>query len=91
VVALIAADDFRPAEIPNFDLVLPRQLQCGLNGFRSAAGKVNRAAAEVWSGEIEERLGVFFRNGSTELAAMNELQRTGLQSWLKRSRRCHAR
>ncbi len=53
-------------------LILPCQLQRGFNRFRSAAGEVNGAAAEVFSGESQQFGGVFFGDWRRELAAVDE-------------------
>ncbi len=78
MITLLAAENLVARGLSDFDLILAREFQRGLDRLGSAAGEVDGAAAEVFSGEREQFFGVLFGDRGGELAGVNELQLRGL-------------
>lgn len=74
MIALLAADDLVALRLSDFDLILARQLERGLNRFGAAAGEVDRASAEGFAGEGQQFLRVVFGDGRGELAGVDEFE-----------------
>ena len=79
MIALATADNLVARYLPDFDLILPRQLERGFHRFRAAAGEVRGAAAEVVAGKFQHLAREIFGGFSDELGGMNELQIGGLR------------
>ncbi len=79
MIALLAAEDLVAGGLSDLDLILARQFQRGLDRFGAAAGEVDGAAAEVFSGEREQFFGICFGDRGGELAGVNELELCGLR------------
>src|ERR1700691_3150410 len=60
--------------VADLHLILPRQLQCCLNGFGPSAGKVNASTCEVISGKGQQFSRELFRNRCGELAVMDKFK-----------------
>jgi len=67
-----------PLRLADLHLILPRELQRGLDRFRSAAGEIHRPAAKMFPREIEQLSCKLLGHGRRELAGMDELQLTSL-------------
>ena len=74
VIALTSAEDLVAFGLSDLHLILPRQLQGGLDRLRTAAGEVHGAAAEILAGKVEQFARVVFRDRRGELAGVDELQ-----------------
>src|SRR5437016_10190523 len=79
VIALATADDLVARFLPDFDLILPRQLESSLNRFGAAAGEVHGATLEIFSGEVQNLARQIFGGFGDELGGMNKLQIGGLR------------
>src|SRR5438270_5190160 len=78
MIALVAADNVPSIALPDFHLILARQLQCSLDRLRPSAAKVNRAVAEVLPGKLQQLARILLSHWGGELAAMHKFKRTGL-------------
>src|SRR5207248_4348151 len=78
VIALATADNLVARFLPDFDLILPRQLESSLNRFGAAAGKVHRATLEILSGRVQNLARQIFGGFGDELRGMNKFQSGGL-------------
>src|SRR5882724_12606548 len=74
VIALIAAENLIARGLPDLHLILPGELQCRLDRFRTAAGKVHGSAAEMPAGKVEKFSRELLSNRRCELAAVDELE-----------------
>src|SRR5438105_476772 len=79
VISLATADNLVARFLPDFDLILARQLESSLNRFGAAAGEVHGAAVEVVAGKFQHLAREIFGGFSDELGGMNKLQIGGLR------------
>src|SRR6266536_4259512 len=74
VIALVAAYDLRTLALTDFNLILPRKLECSLDCLRSSAAKINCASAKILPCKFQQIAGVLFSYGRGELASVDKLQ-----------------
>ena len=74
VIALPATDDLESLRVPDFNLILPRQLERSFDGLRASAGEEYGPAFKAGPCECEQFFRVGLGNRSGELAGVRELE-----------------
>jgi hypothetical protein len=74
MIALGPAEHLVTPGLSNLHLILSRQLEGGFDRLRTAAGEVHGAATKIITGELEQFACIVFRDRSSELAGVDELQ-----------------
>jgi len=76
VITLPTAEYLVPTGLPDFHLVLPRQLERSFDRLRAAAGEIHTTAGKILARELKQLRRILFRYGSGELAAVTVFEIT---------------